>query len=255
MKISRAIDYSPIESARFGKNVFRGNFDEKINQQVIDELKERLYDKKIDILILRIPVSEQHQLYLFNQLNFEIIFADTLVYYQLKLENIENKTLKNQDLTFIKATIEDKKEIEDLVTHIFQYYQNHYTSNPLINQQKLIEGYQEWALSFIGTQEEKSCFLVKKSGATVAFFTVSHYHRIGEIVLGGTLESYKGLGIYQDSIRHFIQFFKGKQCEKILLSTQIHNFITQRVWIKEGFIIEKAYITLHINSLLTDTKK
>ncbi|MEJ2252142.1 MAG: GNAT family N-acetyltransferase [Candidatus Lokiarchaeota archaeon] len=242
------IKFSKIESKRFNKRIFRGLID------YLDEniLLSKLLSENIDILILRIPSEKIYQISNLEKLKIPFIVADTLVYYYLDLNIYTPNNLKNNDLIFIKGKPENEKIINHLVEKIFSNYQNHYTSNPFLNTKSILNGYKEWARSYIDPiNKEKICFLVKRDGNFIGFATCSYNERTkeGEGVLYGVVDSASGQGIYGDLIRYTQKYLKNIGCNVMKVSTQVQNFAVQKVWAREGFIMKKAYNTIHINSL------
>ncbi len=236
------VAHSEIESRRFGKDIFRGNID------VFDlSVFEKFYKKNDpDILIVRLPVGEQHKLYQLNGLNKDIIHADTLVYYQVDLDKTTYEPIKNKDLVFQHADDSYKSVFENLVPKIFSNYTNHYFSNPLLDRRKITEGYTEWVINSISIPNNLH-ILVYTNSEPVAFITCSYHPNSAEIILNGVIPAYEGKGIYTDIVRYVKNYFNSLNIPVLRVSTQIQNFSVQKVWNKEGFILTNAYITVHLN--------
>ena len=240
--------FSITESKRFNKRIFRGLVD-SIDEKII---LSKILAENIDILILRISSEKIDQISKLEKIKIPYIVADTLIYYHLDLINYIPNNLKNQDLTFIKGKPENEGTLNRLIEYIFVNYQNHYSSNPYLNTKNILEGYKEWAYNYIDSNNKgKICFLVKKKGDFIGFATCSYNEQTkeGEGVLYGVRRSVSGRGIYGDIIRYTQRYFKALGCKTMKVSTQIQNFAVQKVWVREGFILKKAYNTIHINSL------
>jgi hypothetical protein len=237
-----SIRYSEIESKRFGKEIFRGNID------VLDiERFKKFYEQNDpDILIVRIPVSEQHKMSQLNSLNKEVINADTLVYYQVGLDKTIYNPVKNKELVFVNANISNKSAFEQLISEVFKNYTNHYFSNPILDKKKITEGYTEWATQSIHSPGNLHVLVYTDTKPT-GFITCSYNSNFAEIILNGVLPEYQGRGIYTDMIRHVKDHFHRISIPVLKVSTQIQNFAVQKVWNKEGFILNSAYITIHLN--------
>jgi len=234
--------YSEIESRRFGKEIFRGNMD------VLEiATLEKFYEHNDpDVLIVRIPVAEQHKMHQLNSLNKEIINADTLVYYHVGLDTTVHNPIRNEGLVFVSASSEHKSVFEQLVPKIFNNYTNHYFSNPVLDKQKITEGYTEWAINAIDAPGSFPV-LAYVDNVPVAFITCSYNDNSAEIILNGVLPGYEGRGIYTDLIRYVKKHFSGMNIPLLKVSTQIQNFAVQKVWNKEGFILNEAFVTIHLN--------
>lgn len=237
--------YAELESKRFGKNVYRLNTDRLLFNDIVQDIEKY----EIDLLILRVPSTEVYQLHLLNQLSCEYIIADTLVYYSIDLNKIETPILKNNNLQFQLASESDKDLLYPLVMETFDGYKNHYYSNPHLNKNGILEGYAEWTLGHIESPN-KLCFIAKDGDKIVAFASCSYIDDTAEGVIFGVSKDYAGRGIYTDLIKYSHIYFKEKGFKMMKVSTQIQNYTVQRVWIKEGYLIENAYITIHINNFI-----
>lgn len=237
--------YSNLESKRFGMRVFRGKINEISEKQVLSNIIEN----EVDLAILRVPASKQYQIERLDKTGFPYIVADTLVYYSVDLNKYIPRPIENLDLVFVKCGYAEIEKLCFMVENSFSAYTNHYTSNPYINREIMLDGYKEWACSFILNNDNKHfAWLVKEGAQIIGFATCSCNREIGEGVLYGVHPSAAGKGIYTDIIRFTQQFLKNMGCSKMIVSTQIQNMTVQRVWTREGFNLNDAYITIHINS-------
>jgi|GEM_PF-1547019 len=240
------LSYSGVESRRFGMRVFRGHLDSIDPAQLLAVIVEQ----EVDLAILRLPAARQHQVAQLRKTGLPYIIADTLVYYSLDIKAYMPVALRNQDLVFIQAGVEDLDLINTLVEITFSDYTNHYTSNPYINKQDILNGYQEWAASFLADDDAKLAWLVQRGNKVIGFATCSCEGDTGEGVLYGVIPGEAGQGVYTDIIRFTQQQFKAQGLSRMIVITQIQNMAVQRVWSREGFTLSNAEITIHIISLL-----
>lgn len=246
IEVEQLLKYSPLESDRFGFRVFRGNLNE-VNQ---DEISDFLQKEMVDIAIFRVPSEVYYQISRCLDIGFPFITADTLVYYKYNLIRSQPKSLKN-NLTFIECTQDHLHLMDELVSDIFVDYTNHYYSNPVFDKNDLLEGYKEWAQSYIGNKQKgKISWLVKKGENIVGFAACSFENDECEGVLYGVLKKFSGNGIYGDMIRFTQNYFKENGYINMLVSTQIQNYAVQKVWTREGFMLDKSFNTVHINSFI-----
>jgi predicted acetyltransferase len=241
------MEFSELESKRFGLQVYRGILSD-LDDNVVEKTANFIENNLVDVLILRVPADFQFQIYKLQNLGYPVIFADTLVYYIADLSQEIEKGLKNNDLSFEPCVDSDKDLIGDLVEEIFQNYTNHYFSNPLLPKKDILEGYKEWAKNFIQDDEtNKKAWLIKKDNQCAGFVTCSIENDTGEVVLGGVKTFAKRGGIYSDLIRFSKNYFIKKNIKKVKVSTQVQNYAVQKVWSREGFYLNNAYVTLHLN--------
>ncbi len=246
METSSLINYSDVESNRFNLNIYRAKL-EDVKQGI---LKKELINNNADLLILRLPSANKNVHSKLLNIGFEVIHADTLVYYIVNLSTHEVKPLRN-DLTFEIIDDSNISVLKEIIPIIFQDYQNHYFSNPILDKEKITEGYIEWASSYY-SQTGKISFLVKKEGQVAGFATCSFdaEKQESEGVLYGVMPNFAGKGIYSDMIKFTQQYFKDKGFRSMWVSTQIQNYSVQKAWLNEGFFLKKSFETYHINSLL-----
>lgn len=242
------IQYSELESKRFGMTILRGSV-ENLN---IREIQKEIINNKADVLIVRQPAANSYQIQNLTKLGYEFFQADTLVYYEVDFEKHDIKPLRNNDLAFEIASGEDCYILKDLVFNIFDNYTNHYYSNKYLNKEEILNGYLEWVTGFVADQD-KVVFLVKKLNKIIGFATCTMSDGIAEGILYGVLKEYSGGGIYSDIIRYTQNYYNSLGIIKMKVSTQIQNFAVQKVWTREGFFLTEAFNTIHINPLLNHT--
>lgn len=246
------LEYSQVESQRFGLKIFRGT--------AIDfnplAIKEFLLRNDGDVGILRLPTTSKVNHWKLLTTGFPVIHADTLVYYVADFAKYNPNGLKN-DLIFQPIDEVNKSELSELIPLIFEGYQNHYFSNPYLDKKDIIKGYIEWAESYVFKGKDKISWYVKKKDETIGFATCSFNLAKSECegVLYGVHPNHSGGGVYSDIIRFTQQYFKDKGYQKMFVSTQVQNFAVQKVWTREGFYIKESFDTYHINALLSDKGK
>lgn len=237
-----SLTYSKLESQRFNLNVHRGSFE----QFDFGLLKNYINSNEMDVLIFRVPAEYQHQMHQLNELNKELIYADTLVYYKAKFPMNNKVKIFNQDLKFVTGTENEMNVLSDLVERIFVNYSTHYFSNPLFKKELILEGYKEWAMSYLGN-ENRTVFLVMKEGRYVGFAACSFNGDFSDGILYGVDPEYEGKKIYSDLLNHTVNYFQSKGLSYMLYSTQIQNYAVQKALPKYGFYMDKAYVTVHVN--------
>ena len=240
------IYYSEIESKRFGLRVYRGQYEDFD----IKDIRKIVNENDFDIIIVRYPTSTIYEHYqLVNLDRCKTIHADSLVYYSAPLQEIEIKELRN-DLEFEVVTSNSDNQLDSLVKTIFSGYQNHYYANPCLPRTEIIDGYLEWAKSFVLKNDHGVTWLIKdrKSFNNVAFLACSFDTKesTSELKFGGVMPEYAGSGIYSDFVRYAQRYFKKMGINTLLTSTQLQNIAVQKAWQKHGFRFDKSYETYHI---------
>lgn len=247
--IARKLNFSPVESRRFGLRVFRDGVVQRVD---FESLRMQLLENKADIYIFRVPVESQASLYRLNDLGYPYIIADTLVNYTCSLDGRKIGAIQNKDLNFSICEKNDLSELDRMTSEIFENYQNHYSSNPALGKADIIEGYKEWIRSYVQPPGHERCtFLVSRENHNVGFATCSfdRESRKSIGVLYGVLPQAAGSGIYSDIIRFTQRYSIENEYTTMQVSTQVQNYPVQKVWSREGFYLSDAYLTVHINCM------
>lgn len=238
--------YSEVDSKRFSKTIHRG----VLSSVEANDIRRYISDNKVDLLIVRIPVTLSEDLHKLTNIGFSAILADTLVYYYTNLQQSEIKEPKNQ-LIFEEVSDRNVHLIEQAIPEIFAEYTNHYTSNPSLDRTKITLGYIEWAKGFVKEKDRsKISWIVYKDKTPIGFATCSVNDSTSECegVLYGVLPGFSGGGVYSDIIRFTQNYFKKQGISVMKVSTQIQNFAVQKVWAREGFVLKEAFYTFHIST-------
>ena len=240
------LTYSPLESARFDLRISRGSADKLAPQ----DLLSTILDERIDVAILRLPTSEQHKLHQLSILPFPVIVADTIVRFDIDLRTSPPHPLRNKDLVIRRAMTADRAVVEELIDLSFKDYRTHYHSNPLFNPKLVLEGYKEWALSCLEPGDERICFVFYAGEQAVAYSTFVLYETHAEAIIYGARPRALVRGLYNDMIRHTLQYVQDHGRFRFHAVTQVQNTGVQRMWVREGFIPANSFCTIHINALL-----
>lgn len=241
---------SPLDSRRFGLHIARARGTPASTRELLADLLA----SRCDIAIVRVPAATGTAVAALGRHAMQVLHCDTLVYYYVDLTRYEPKAPRNEDLTFRRATPEDREELGRLVAHTFDGYTSHYHGNPLLDPEHILAGYREWGESFL-EPGPGSVWVAERGGRAVAFAACGEdaAASIGEGILYGVAPDASGGGIYGDLIRFTQSDFKRRGFASMKVSTQIQNFAVQKVWGREGFTLSSAWDTFHINALLGDT--
>jgi ribosomal protein S18 acetylase RimI-like enzyme len=245
--MNNVFSFSKPDSNRFDINIHRANI-ETINQ---NEIYQYIYSNKVDLLILRTPVGNKPEQFLLQKVGYQVLHVDTLVYYFSALNKTTNLTLRNR-LDFVQISDQNVNILNEIVPEIFSDYKNHYFSNPRLDKTKILEGYIEWAKSYVSNKEnDKISWVANLNGVCVGFATCTFNDEKKECegILYGVLPKYSGKGIYTDLIKFTQEYFKNKDFIIMWVSTQIQNFAVQKTWLNQSFILKKAFDTYHINKI------
>lgn len=249
MEPNNEISFCPLESRRFNCRIYRGTLTD-IDTTAI---KAFISNNRPDVLILRVPCGLKEEHYKLLETGFPVVHCDTLVNYFCSLRTLPVAALRNK-LQFHLVNRETSALIAELTAVIFADYKNHYSSNPHLKKELILDGYKEWAGSFVHELDSnKFGWYVTLEDDAVAFALCSSTgENTCEGVLYGVKSEFSGKGIYSDLVRFTQNFFKEKGMKTMKVSTQVQNYSVQKAWTKEGFTLKEAYDTYHINCFLSN---
>ena len=247
----RLLAFSAYESARFGLRVFRG----AVGGVDVDTLVRELENKRVDIAILRIASGASDLERALSDRGLHSIAADTLVHYCADLRAHAPAAPASDRLLLRRCNAGDALRLEAIVRETFDGYTTHYHANPLFTSARILEGYVEWAIRHVLSNDEgRLAWIIEVDGQDVGFSCVeiAADHSQARGVLNGTLPAYRGHGIYRRMLRAMLTHFAVEAVPRFVISTQARNVVVQRVWTAEGLVFERAESTIHINALLGD---
>lgn len=237
---------SPSEGRRFGLRAGRVEADD------IDAgaLQAAVLEGAWDWLVLRLPCGRERSIEGLRLLGLEPQQTDTLMTWSIALDQCE---VAMPSLAIEPAKPDDAPAISALVRQVFERYPNHYTANPLLDSQRALEGYVEWALSHID-HPQRLCWVVR-SEQGIAALSCSQHDETGVAtgVLHGVHPAQAGRGLYRGLIEASLAHYRDAGCRRFRISTQAGNHTVQNLWARLGLGIEASRSTVHLMPLLGRT--
>lgn len=238
---------APLETARFGLRTFRAALDRVDTPALL----AALIANGADLAILRVPPAAAPAIHALEASGLATLHADTLVTHRCDLQRITPADVPTAGFTIGAADAADREAIAALVRRVFADYPNHYTANPLLARRDILDGYCEWALSHLG-HPRRVTWVARVDGriAALACSAFDPATRHCEGVLHGVLPEFAQRGIYTALIRYTQQHFRAAGYRALSIKTQARNLAVQRVWAREGFVLDQVQATVHVNALL-----
>lgn len=241
--LPNALIPSPLETSRFGLRVGRlhlGRCDGIQAEQIVALVQ----GSDLDVVVLRYPAKAVTWFATLTTAGYEVIHADTLVYYRRSLTPPPPPL---DALTMRPASDADLGLVEGLVTDMFDGYGNHYLSNPLFRREQVLVGYVEWATSYVAKGAGYAGVLLECSSdrSVVGLATVENGPP-GEIALAGLRSAHRGQGLYPVLLRAAGLHLAAEGCSEMVISTQIHNVPAIRAWSSNAFRFDSAFQTVHL---------
>lgn len=237
---------SDLDSSRFGLRIARARLDTDVEE---DAFLAEIKKLSPDVVIFRCPAGDSQLARSLLQAGLIPFHADTLVYYSGSLATLTKAELAEGGETFRIARSSDAEDIKNIARTGFMNYRSHYHSNPLFAPAKILEGYVEWASSYVRKTSAVDGWAVESDGGVIGFATccTNPATRTLEIPLVSILPNHSGRGTYTRLIGHLMREYQNAGAASISVSTQVWNFPVQRAWIKLGLRPSQAVDTYHLN--------
>jgi hypothetical protein len=194
-----------------------------------------------DVVVARYPADRVSWPAAFGSADRLVFHADTIVYWELA--NPRPQDLP-QGLTGRVAQPGDVALVHELARSAFADYGSHYRANPLFERDDIALGYAEWASAQVGAPAS-SVLVVSQHGEDVAFAALDLSLARSEITLSGVSQWGRGRGAYRASMAIAETLSAEQRCEALVISTQVHNTVVQRVWAARGYLPIHTFETVH----------
>ena len=199
--------------------------------------------------IIHVPATSLNMLNKINSSNLDYSFCGgTSCYYIYKKYNMNERDF-NGDISVRQLDQSDriiyKNNLLDIASDSFDDYISQYHISPLTRTRAPLI-YREWIRSNLNdTNMLIVCAFYKNQ--PIGFSTIGQVGNVYEVLLSAVKREFRSKGVYRDIMRVTI-----KTCLKgdnlIIISTQIDNYIVQRVWADLGFKPYYTFYNFHIGA-------
>lgn len=172
---------------------------------------------------------------------------DTLVYYSRSLEDLPEEAPPPDGIRLQLATPKDAAAVATVARAAFQGYFGHYHADPRLDDAAADEAYVQWAeTSTSGCGRERPVILAIHQEEIVGFATMRlNSDEEGEFVLSGIQPSAQRGGLYSCLLGRVLREGRLLAAQQLTVSTQITNHAVQRVWARQGLILNRGVYTFH----------
>ena len=174
----------------------------------------------------------------------DFLLMDVKNTYEYIIKKNSLKTNNNYDIFLAKNT--DKKSLLNMSENIFTNSRYYYDKN--FPKHKVNRFYKDWIIKAINGKFDDYCVILKKkhSKQILAFVTIKESkNNICDIGLIAIKKEYQNKGLGSELIQRLIKFLRKKNIKKIRVVTQCRNIASQRLYIKNNFIISSTEIWYH----------
>ena len=240
----RLLDFSPRESARFGLRIYRGATTAVDVGALLDEIER----DRVDVAIVRVPAESVGLAAALARVGLPAIAADTLMHYSVDLRD---RSFARPTVGLLRIGQGERDLLESTVRAVFEGYASHYHANPLFDPARILDGYVEWALRHVASGGGQAAYGVESENRIVGFSCLRIGPDVTEAagVLNGILPAQRRRGFYRAMLQATLAHVAAQGATRFRIATHAHNVAVQRTWISEGFMLERAESTVHVNAL------
>jgi len=209
------------------------------------EINKIAKTKQISLITTRVPVDDIRWIQNLEEDGFRLM--DTLVYYGRKLNDIDSSKIPTPSMNVCLASKKDANNVAELARNAFKNYMGHFHADPQLDNSAADAAYVDWAAKSVESATNDSPVIVaKKDGRIVGFLTAKlHDTSLCEVILNGVHPDAQQQGVYPMMFSFIMDYFKNKNADRIIVSTQINNYAVQKAWSRLGLTHNTSYYTLH----------
>lgn len=235
------IRLSTIDEERFGVRTARV---ESVTRNQLPAIDEFCRSNAVKFLIARCDAAELQTVQAMEAQDF--LLMDTLVYFVRPIASAPIPPIA--DSIIVRPVRDDEADtVGALAAKAFRGYGGHYHADSRLDRDDCDAVYQSWAYrSCVSRAVADNVLVAEQQGRAVGFTTLRiHNPDEGEVPLYGVDPSLQGQGIGRSLIIGALRWFEAEDVAKMLISTQVTNVASQKVWVRLGFEPSHAYYTFH----------
>lgn len=171
------------------------------------------------------------------------LLMDTLLYYGRSLQI----PFPTSDVQVRPVVADEADGVARLATEAFRGYGGHYHADPRLDIAKCDEVYSSWAYrSCVSRQVAAEVQVAEQENQIVGFITLKlNSPQEGEVPLYGVSPTVQGKGIGRALMIAALNWCAAQNAKRMLISTQVTNLLSQKVWLRLGFDPIHSYYTFH----------
>jgi hypothetical protein len=241
MNASPIVSLSQVDEERFGIKTARTSL---VTNESLPEILAFCRENEVTFLIARCPTTDLKAVHEMEKSGFRLM--DTLVYYERNL--VKKAIPQDPGETLVRLSTPDEGEaVRVVAAESLEGYFGHYHADPRLDPAKCDEAYVDWAVRSVTSRQIADDVLVAEVDGKIAGFATLRLNNSseGEGVLFAVAPWAQRRGIYNSFIIKGMEWCLSKGTSSMVVSTQITNIAVQKVWVRLGFELNRAYYTFH----------
>lgn len=239
--VQPTVQLSAIDEERFGIRTARVA---NVRADQLDAIDSFCTANQVRMLIARCFVDELTTAQDMESSGYSLM--DTLIYFKRKLASAPIPDFSGGVL--IRPVKEEEAEIvATLAVDMFRGYQGHYHADRRLNRADCDQVYSSWAYRSILSRQVADVVLIAEHEGHLAGFVALRMNSKteGEGILYGVSPALQGHGIGRNLIIGALRWLESYGADSMIISTQITNIPSQKVWVRLGFEPLHAQYTFH----------
>jgi GNAT superfamily N-acetyltransferase len=235
------IALSPLEEARFGVRTARVD---GLTRETLPAALRFCQDNQVRMLIARIEASDLKTAQALERAGGEIM--DTSVTYAVDLNQSKIPPVP-EHVTVRSVESGDESAVSQLAASAFHNYGGHYHADERLDPAQCDEVYGSWAYrSCVSREVANDVLLALRGDELVGFVTLRlNNPQEGQVPLYAVAPALQGQGIGRVLISSAMRWFNGRGASRMIISTQMTNLASQKVWLRLGFEPCDIQLTFH----------
>lgn len=208
---------------------------------------KRFSDSGVRLIIARVEASQYASVRDLIREGFE--FMTTEVYYKRAIRNI---AMPHDDPRLIVRPFGGGNELDILVEitrESFANYMSHYSLDPKLDRSRCADVYVEWIKNSCSGELADAVFVgIVKGMGIVGYMTGRKISDTGgEYGLGAVSPKaqIQRARVYANMMISLMDYFQKRGLKFMRVSTQVDNYVVQKIWIENRFEIYKSEYTFH----------
>ncbi len=235
------VELSALDEERFGVRTAKARVTTPDDVAAASEFCQR---ESVRLLIARCPAHCWPAAHALGNAGASLM--DVLVYYARDLQ----ETPIPEDpghITIRAGSTADADTLASMARAAFHDYANHYHADPRLDRAACDEVYVSWARrSAVSEDAAHAVFIAEEDATAVGFITLKRNNREeGEIRLTAVIPPAQGRGINPALMIRALRWCREQGCHRAVVSTQVTNIASQKVWTRLGFEPSHSFLTFH----------
>jgi hypothetical protein len=238
---SGLVSPSKIDEERFGIKTAKAFL---LRVDNIPDVMKYCQMNEVEFLIVRSYTSDLPAAQQMERLGF--LHMDTLIYYSY---NLKGRVLPDDvsDIRIRPVRSGEEDAVRSVAREIFVGYAGHYYADSRLDKKKCDEIYSDWAYRCCVSSEVADGVLLAVHGEKIIGFGTMRINNQaeGEGLLFGVIPSLHGRKVHRSVMIGCLNWCAQKGLERMIISTQITNLASQKVWIRLGFEPRQSFYIFH----------